>query len=210
MEPEKDILEQWREERESRSWIRRKFDYISLWWKFDGRYIIKNIIEGFKNIWYWLPIIWKDRNWDQSFIFDVLSHKLKSQADYIDKLGIHLYKWQNVRDMRICVSLIEKIKEGYYSDEYTEYHELKTWFEPCEDKEGFSTWKSRTVSERFDEYFAKYPLTYKRVLNGETPFDIIDPNDKYKIAVSMSILNHNRALKLLFKIMEERIETWWD
>jgi hypothetical protein len=29
MEPEKDIFEQWQEERESRSWFRRKIDYIS-------------------------------------------------------------------------------------------------------------------------------------------------------------------------------------
>jgi len=28
MEPEKDIFEQWKEERESRSWLRRKIDYI--------------------------------------------------------------------------------------------------------------------------------------------------------------------------------------
>jgi hypothetical protein len=209
MEPEKDIFKQWTEERESRSWIRKKIDYISLWWSFDGKYIIKNIREGFKNIWYWSPIVWKDRNWDHQFIFEILSHKLKSHAEYIDKKGIHLNSWQNVRDMNICISLIEKINEGYYSHEFSDYHEIKTWFEPCEDREGFSEWKSKTITENFDDYFAKYPLTYKRVLNGETPFEIVS-DDKYKIAISMGMLNHKRAIKLLFKIMGERIETWWD
>ena len=33
---------------------------ISLWWRFDGRHIPSNIIQGIKNIIYWFPIIWKD------------------------------------------------------------------------------------------------------------------------------------------------------
>jgi hypothetical protein len=32
MEPEKDIFEQWSEERSKKSWIVRKIEWISLWW----------------------------------------------------------------------------------------------------------------------------------------------------------------------------------
>ena len=171
MEPEKDIFEQWKEERESRSWLRRKIDYISLWWKHDGRYVGKEFIRGVKSVWYWLPVIWKDRNWDHRFIFDVFAHKLKSQAKYIGKYGLHLTNWKDERDMMICVRLIEKIKDEYYGSEYQDYHKEKHWFEPCEDKEGYSEWKSRELEENFDDYFAKYPLIYKRVMNGEGVFN---------------------------------------
>jgi len=64
VEPEKDIFEQWREERESRSWLRKKLDSISLWWEHNGKYLHLNFKRGIENLWYWLPVIWKDRNWD--------------------------------------------------------------------------------------------------------------------------------------------------
>jgi len=210
MEPEKDIFEQLKDERESRSWLRRKIDYISLWWKHDGRYVGKEFIRGIKSVWYWLPVIWKDRNWDDSFIFDIISHKLKSQANYIGKYGIHLNNWKDERDMMTCVRLIEKVKDEWYSMEYMDYHKTKHWFKPCEDKPGYSTWESRELEENFKDYFAKYPLIYKRVLNGEGWFEAVNEEDKHKIAMNIARINHERARKLLFKIMEQNIERWWD
>lgn len=209
MEPEKDIFEQWKEERESHSWIRRKCDYIKLWWKHDGRYLHKTIKNGFKNLWYWFPVIWKDRNWDDSFIFEILKHKLKAQANYIGKYGLHVNNWKDERDMMICVRLIDKISEEFYQMEYMDYHKTKHWFEPA-DKEGYSTWESRQLEENFDDYFNKYPLIYKRVMNGEGWLKIEDKNDKERIASNIAHINHERARKLLFKIMEQEIERWWD
>ena len=211
MEPEKDIFEQLQEERESRSWIKRKWDYLSLWWEHDGRYLHKTVKNGFKNLWYWFPIIWKDRNWDSSFIFEILKHKLKAQAKFIGERGIHVSAERDAEIMMTCVRLIEKVDNEFYPMEYMEYHKTKHWFEPCKDKEGFSTWESRQLEENFDDYFAKYPLIYKRVLNGEGVFNREGrENDKQIIAMNIGHINHERARKLLFKIMEQNIEGWWD
>lgn len=211
MEPEKDIFEQWREDRESRSWLRRKIDHLSLWWKHDGRYMGKEFIRGIKSVWYWLPVIWKDRNWDHAFIFDILSHKLKAQAKYIGKYGLHLNNWKDARDMMMCVRLIEKVKDEYYSMEYMDYEKTKHWFEDIPDKPGYSSWESKQIEENFDDYFAKYPLIYKRVMNGEGVFNREGrEDDKQIIAMNIAKINHERARKLLFKIMEEEIERWWD
>jgi len=210
VEPEKDIFERWAEERESRSWLRKKLDSISLWWEHNGKYLHLNFKRGIKNLWYWLPVIWKDRNWDHQFIFDILSHKLKAQAKYISTYGLHVNNWKDERDMMICVRLIEKVQEEWYSMEYMDYHKTKHWFEPCDDKEGYSTWESKELEENFDDYFAKYPLIYKRVMNGEGWLKIEDENDKDRIASNIAHINHDRARKLLFKIIEQNIEKWWD
>ncbi len=210
MEPEKDIFTKWSDERKSRPWYRKIIDRTQGWWEFEARYYWKDLKQGIKNLWYWLPVIWKDRNWDHDFIFDVLSHKLKAQASYIGKYGLHLNNWKDERDMMICVRLIEKVKTEYYSSEYQDYHKLKTWFEPCKDKPGYSEWKSRELEENFDDYFKKYPLIYKRVINGQGPFKIDDDQDKARIASGIGYINHQRARKLLFKIMEQEIERWWD
>ena len=210
MEPEKDIFDQWQEERESRSWLRRKIDYISLWWEHNGRYLGNEFIRGIKNLWYWLPIIWKDRNWDHQYIFDILSHKLKAQSEYIGGRDIHINAKRDAEVMMICVRLIEKVKDEYYGMEYMDYHKTKHWFEPA-DKPGYSTWESKQLEENFEDYFAKYPLIYKRVLNGEGIFKLEGTDDdKQRIASNIAHINHDRARKLLFKIMEQNIEKWWD
>jgi len=210
VEPEKDILEQWQEERESRSWLRKKLDSISLWWEHNGRYLGNEFIRGIKNLWYWLPVIWKDRNWDDSFIFTILSHKLKAQSAYIGGRGIHISAERDAEIMMTCVRLIEKVKDEYYGMEYMDYHKTKHWFEPA-DKEGYSTWESKELEENFDDYFAKYPLIYKRVLNGEGIFNREGrEDDKHIIAMNIAHINHDRARKLLFKLMEQNIEGWWD
>jgi len=210
MEPEKDIFEQWQEERESRSWLRKKLDSISLWWEHNGRYLGNEFIRGIENLWYWLPVIWKDRNWDHQFIFDILSHKLKAQSAYIGGRGIHVSAERDAEIMMTCVRLIEKVKDEYYGMEYMDYHKTKHWLEPA-DKEGYSTWESRELEENFDDYFAKYPLIYKRVMNDEGVFNREGrEDDKHIIAMNIAHINHDRARKLLFKLMEQNIEGWWD
>jgi len=187
------------------------FYRTQLWWKFEGQYFFRDFKIGIKNIIYWFPIIWKDRNWDHRYIFDIFAHKLKVQAEYIGKYGLHLNNWKDERDMMTCVRLIEKIKDEWYSMEYMDYHKTEHWFEPCEDKPGYSTWESRELEENFDDYFSKYPLIYKRVMNGEGVFNREGrEDDKQIIAMNIAKINHERARKLLFKIMEQKIEGWWD
>ena len=210
MEPEKDIFEQWREERESQPWIVKQWNRLTSWWEHDGRYLHKTIRTGFKNLWHWLPVIWKDRNWDHRYVFTILKHKLEAQGKYIGKNNLHLTSWKNERDMMICVRLIDRVSEEFYSMEYMDYEKTKHWFEDVPDKPGYSTWESRQLEENFDDYFAKYPLIYKRVMNGEGWLKIEDENDKHLIASNIAPINHDRARKLLFKIMEQEIERWWD
>lgn len=211
MEPEKDIFEELKDERASRTWIIRKWNSLSMWWKFEGRFMFRNFKVGIKNIWYWLPVIWKDRNWDHRYIFDILKHKLEAQSKYIGERDIHTRAKRDAEIMMTCVRLIEKVDDEFYNMEYMDYEKTKHWFEPCEDKEGYSTWESRQLEENFDDYFAKYPLIYKRVLNGEGVFNREGrEDDKHIIASNMAYINHDRARKLLFKIIEENIEGWWD
>jgi hypothetical protein len=70
---------------------------------------------------------------------------------------------------------------------------------------------SEQIWEKFDDYFKKYPLIYKRVMNGEGVFKREGrEDDKHIIAMNIAYINQDRAHKLLFKIMEENILKWWD
>lgn len=211
MEPEKDIFEQWQEERDAKPWIVRKLNYISAWWNQESQYYLQDFTAGIKNLWYWIPIIWKDRNWDHQYIFDILSHKLKVQSAYIGGINNHENAKRDAEIMMTCVRLIEKVSTEWYSIEYTDYHKTKHWFESVEGNSNLLVWKERQLEESFDDYFAKYPLIYKRVMNGEGIFKLEGSDvNKQRIAMNIAHINHDRARKLLFKIMEQNIEGWWD
>jgi hypothetical protein len=189
------------------------FNKIYLWWKFRAKYFHKDLYRGIKNLITWLPVVWKDRDWDSYYIFKILEHKLKLQSKGISRRDIHLNAKRDSEIMMTCVRLMERLREEYYRMEYTDYHESKYWFEEIKDKPGYSSWKSKIESEKFDDYFKNYPLIYKKVLNGEGVFNIEDKNEyerKQKIAMNIGIYNHERAHKLLFKLLEENIQKWWD
>jgi hypothetical protein len=189
------------------------FDKIKLWWKFEGRYYYRDFIQGIKKLWYWFPVIWKDRDWDQHYIFEVIKHKLKAQANYIANNNRHTRAQQDARNMRICVKLINICQDETYSIEYMDYVKDRSWFEPCKDNPKYSTWENEIISENLDDFFKKYPLIYKRVMKGEGPFTLDGGEEKEikrRVAMNISYINQQRAHKLLFKILEQNINQWWD
>jgi hypothetical protein len=140
-----------------------------------------------------------------------MKHKLSAQANYIGHRDLHTRAQEDARRMRLCVKLMGLIQEEFYSSEYSDYHKTKHWFEDVPEHPGLSSWESRVLGENFDDYFKKYPLIYKRVLNGEGVFNREGrEDDKQIIAMNIGYINHVRARKLLFKIMESEIEGWWD
>lgn len=186
---------------------------IRLWWKFDGRYYHKDFIKGVKNLIRWFPVIWKDRDWDYRYIWDLNIQKLKFQSKYIGKNDNHTRAKRDAQIMMTCVRLMEKIKDNDYEVEHQEYYNTNVTFIPkiLESGEKVYTYDSKVISENFDEYFKKYPRQYKKVLSGEVNrFKRDGDKDKNLIAMEISIENHNRAKKLLFKLMDFYIEYWWD
>ena len=175
------------------------------------KYSIRNFTQGIKNLIYWLPVIWKDRNWDGFYIYEILQHKIAAQSKHIAKGDIHTRAQQDARRMNVCVSLIKKCQEDFYEMEYMDYCETEFRFEDSE-KEGFSELFIDDISENLDDYFKKYPLIYKRASKGEGPFshEERDGDGKRVIAMNIASINQSRARKLLFKVMEDNLEKWWD
>jgi hypothetical protein len=173
---------------------------ITDWWWDNIGWKIRDFYRSINSVIRWFPIIWKDRDWDDSYIFTILQTKLKFQSKYIGKRDIHTRAKRYSEVMNLCVNLID-------------YFETKYDFVDC-DTPGYKRMEFTEISENADEYFKKYPLIHKRVLNGEGWLSIIDEDtgevNKKRIAMNMAQINHNRARKLLFNIMSDEIEKWWD
>jgi hypothetical protein len=166
---------------------------------------IKRFFRKIKNLWRWFPIIWKDEDWDQHYIYEILKFKLKNQAKYIGDRDFHTRAKRDAEKMILCTRLIEKIQNEYYNIEHLDYEKTEYNFIPIEDTELYEM-KIEHISDNLGDYFSKYPRIYEKALIENN----LDFTDKHRIAIYMSRINHDRAKKLLFKILEENIEKWWD
>ena len=193
----------------SSSKIEEVKEKISNWIWMNIGWRIRYIYRKIRNLIRWTPIIWKDQDWDHTFIFEILKFKLKNQAEYIGGQDRHTTAKRDAEIMMTCVRLIDRIQDGFYDGEYADYHEADFRFEDCEDKPGYSQLHIDEISNRFLEYFAKYPIQYKRAVDPNTHWYYTEKTDK-TIAMWIGNENQKRAQNLLFKIINERIQGWWD
>lgn len=197
---------------EKSSWVKSKFvDLYDFYWKLLG-WRINQFKKSVKNLIRWFPVMWKDRDWDDHYIWEILKTKLKYQSEYIGSRDIHVDAKYDAERMMWCVRLIDKIQDEFYSGEYMDYHESRfNWL----DIEGDSENKQldiQEISENYDEYFAKHKAAVRKVLaNKELQiFELNDDNYKQRLAMNLGHYNEKRAQDLLFKILNRDIRGWWD
>ena len=155
------------------------------------------------------------------YIYTILAKKLEFQAKYIGDNDIHTQAKRDAEIMRTCIRLIERQQEDYYTMEYIDHHHTEHEFIPVEEVGGYTVEggsefyeiKSTMISENFDAYFAKYPRQYKLAKMGHlNRFKReLDPRENKKIAaMEIACENQERSRRLLFKILEQNIDRWWD
>jgi hypothetical protein len=175
---------------------------IKLWWEYEARYYHKDFIKGIKNLWNWFPVIWKDRDHDQHFIYEVLIHKLEKQAKYIRERDRHTRSKRDAEKMLLCARLARIQQEELYWYEPMEYLDQDIKFVPTDETEKWFTMESTTTRDELIDYFYKYRRQHKLINKTD--------KDTKRIAIEIARNNQERSRKLLFKIMEENIGGWWD
>ena len=165
-------------------------------------YKVKQFFKRIYNLYRWFPIIWKDQDWDDHYIFEILKFKLKNQAEYIGYHDRHMSAKRDAEIMMLCVRLMDKVQHEYYGREYQDYYKSDMRFIPSESHPGSYEMEVEILEENFDDYFKKYPLIYRMVPDLNAP--------KEEIAFHIAKINEERAHKLLFKLLEQNIRRWWD
>ena len=191
-----------------------------LYWSKIG-YKVRGFFTSVGNLIKWFPVIWKDRDWDDHYIFEVFKFKLEKQAKYIKEKGFHTNSDLDAKRMMLCVKLMEKVQEEFYTMEYMDYEDKDFFFVPTgddiEDGEGGYYMETRLKKENLNDFFKKYPLVYKKIITDKKYHIFKMDNDdltsydvKSRIALNIGRYNHERARKLLFKVLSENIESWWN
>jgi hypothetical protein len=166
---------------------------------------IRYFLTGVKNIFRWIPTLYKDKDWDPWYIYNVLQKKIEYQRQEIINANRHTEIDKDNRDMTIVLNLLERIKEDYYTTEYLDYDETKYDFIPVKDNPNLKEMVKIILSETYDEFLKKYPSSVRKVLREKG-------KDLEKDVLCHYVARHNqeKARKLLFKLLEQKIERWWD
>jgi len=175
----------------------------TLFYKLHWR--LRYFLTGVKNIFRWLPTIYHDRDWDGDFILKILQKKIEFQRKELVNANRHTDIDRDNRDMTLSLNLLERIREEYYHLECLDYWEDNISFEDVSNKPDSKSIEIKTTDERFDDYLNKYPSSVRAVIKKNGVIE-----NKKTLCLEVSYYNHNKANKLLFRILEEKITQWWD
>ena len=186
---------------EDSAWNRKG---VSAWIWRNLHWRIRYFVGGIKNIFRWIPTLYKDKDWDQYHIYTILQKKIEFQSKEIVYANRSIDVDRDNRDMTIVLNLIERVKEEHYGSEYLDYSESKFRFELIEgDRELYSI-EEDVISETYDDYLKKYPSSVRKVLK-EKP----DLNKK-DLCFWVAKYNGEKAHDLLHRVLKERMKLWWD
>ena len=177
-----------------------------LYWKFKYRYYPRNFVCGVKNLIKWGPIIWRDRDWDDSFLFEIIKFKISNMSESHGKTMPHVGSQRNVEIMNTIVRLIDKIQTEYYLHEHLDYVDNEYTFVKIEGTESFEM-KRKNLRDDLDEYFTKYPLLKNRATNHL--YYRKNPS-AFSLGISMGVVQHERAKRLIFELLNRNVEKWWE
>jgi hypothetical protein len=186
---------------EDSAWNRKG---LSAWIWRNLHWRIRYFIGGIKNIFRWIPTLYKDKDWDEWYILTILQKKIEFQRKEIIYANRHIDVDRDNRDMTIVLNLIERVKDEYYNTEHLDYEESKFRFEPVDEDRVLYSMEQDVISERYDEFLKKYPSSVRKVLKQR-------PNlTKKDLCYYVAKHNQEKAHNLLFKILKERMRWWWD
>lgn len=91
--------------------------YYFFWRVFDNiKSFVKNFPYNLLRLFYWLPIIWKDRWYDRNYLFIILEHKLRYDGmRYIkENYTVSVDARERGNQILRCAELCKRLKEDDY------------------------------------------------------------------------------------------------
>ena len=168
---------------------------------------LRNVLDGVFNICRWIPLLYRDRDWDDSYTLVMLQKKIEHQRAYLVNANRHTGVSLDNYWMTVVLNLIERELADYYVLEKYAYLDQDFKFTPCEDDPEFFELTTETTRDDLEQYLVNYRGAARRLLAQSTELAGAD-NDQISFYVGR--YNQERCRKLLFKILEQYSSRWWD
>ena len=166
-------------------------------------YPFRDFYRRVKNVLRWLPIIWKDRDWDDSYITEILIKKLEFTRDfYLSDKAYSAEADKVAEQIQEAIDRLHQTKDSweFYEDPAMEQLQQK-WgltsfsFEPYEYDENGDVltyeMKSKTEKVNTEEEEEQY-------------------NKEFKEASKIAHKQYMKDKKDAYKFIAKNIDKWWD
>lgn len=77
----------------------------------------RRFLEQLYNLWRWLPVIWRDKDWDYVYLLRLMQVKCKHMAELHEENRRHVGWERTVRELRIVAHLLDRLATDDYCDE---------------------------------------------------------------------------------------------
>jgi hypothetical protein len=162
-------------------------------------YPFRDFYRRVRNVFRWIPIIWKDRDYDDSYITEILIKKLEFTRDFY--LSDKAYSAEAEKVAEEIQEAIDRLHMTRDSWEFYEQpaHDIieekwgKTTFEfiPLEDRPGLNEMVSKT----------------EKVV---TPEDKEQYSEDFRKAMKTARKEYMKDKKEAYKFIAKHIDGWWD
>lgn len=169
-------------------------------------YWLKRKIRQIKNVLRWLPIIWKQFDFDYRYSIEVFSFQLQKQAEFLESdRACTMDAKARASRIRTIIRLMDKVYEEEYACEYQDeltrrYGNRSHKFVKL-DRTSFNP--VTNTEEGLYEMQSEWDNNY-----SEEELKEIDRVERELF--EKSIAKQERAHKLLWQLIEKDIRTWWD
>lgn len=75
---------------------------------------MRSFFHGLGNLRRWLPLIWRDRDWDWEFLARVMEFKLRRMAHHENFFGHHVGSKLDARNQLVCAELLKRLRDDDY------------------------------------------------------------------------------------------------
>lgn len=137
--------------------------------------------ESLERVFYWVPIVWRNHDFEETFLLDLMRAKLKRMEPVISN-GYGVDSKKHGKEIKTCILLLDRILDGDYSKLAQIRDDLydRSFFE---DESG-----NFTIFEFKDK-------------ESEKEFHRLMLHKKYL---------EDQDIRYLFKFMGRNINKWWD
>lgn len=166
-------------------------------------YSIKDFFRRVHNVYRWLPTIWKDRDWDDSYITEILIRKLEFTRDFY--LSDKAY---NAEADEVAEQIQEAIDRLHQTKDSWEFYEDPA-IEQLQEKWGRTTFSFEPFTHDDDGNVLTYEMKSK-VEKANTLDDEEQYSKEFRESLQEVRQRYMQDKKDAYKFIAENIDKWWD
>ena len=157
---------------------------------------IRRLINNIRMSWRWAKFGWNDRDFDYVYLYNVMKFKIDNMERTFVKYGYHDNNDYTTSRMRLISRLLDKVSTEFYEMEYWDY---------IYDE-------NHNKIDKIDNYLEANKHNYRR--SGKhfstRGRNMKSFNVKEACAMDIGHYKHKKAKRLLFQLLEHRIDWFWD